>query len=201
MRGPRKGPLVVRSTPCALARNLRVSRARAGGRLLAGYLPLPSRAPRYARLGDTGRRPRSRLRVIEFGELAGDLREVALGFRGDLSATLIRGLTGVSGSRFLLCGHEPNFGRARSSAGVLGGRSTTRDWLLLRAASADATGSARPRVPDVRHCGARALLRGVRRKGRRSRLAALAQAPPCTAHRTRPRRSAKVRRERQPAME
>ena len=77
------------------------------------------------------------------------------------------GFSSAFGSRFRLYGRtrtQPQL--ARPSTSVLGGHSTTSGRILVRAGGRLAARCAGPGVPDVRHRCARALFRGVSRKGK-----------------------------------
>ena len=90
---------------------------------------------------------------------------------------------------------------ARPSARVLRGVPSSSCRVFVRATYSNATRCPGPRVPHVRGCCARALLRGVSRKGRDAWVAALAKASTYAAHGARPRRSTALRHERQLGME
>ncbi len=105
------------------------------------------------------------------------------------------------GSRFSFNGCRTPFESARPSARVLRGDSRSSFWILVCATGGNPTRRPRPRLPHVRSCRARALLRGVSRKGRDAWVAALAEAPTCAPHRAWPRSSSALRHAGQPEME
>jgi hypothetical protein len=130
--------------------------------------------------------------------LAPEFRETS---RRDGIPTHPRGNVGPFGSRFLFCGCRTPSESARATARFLGGDSSSSQRVLVCATGRNSTRRPRPRVPHVRGGCARALLRGVSRKGRDAWVAAPAKASTCTAHGARPRSSTTLRRKRHPEME
>ena len=120
---------------------------------------------------------------------------------GSRLSTHRRGNAAFFGSRFSFHGCRTPLESARPSARVLRGVPSSSCRVFVRAADSNATRCPGPRVPHVRGCCARALLRGVSRKGRDAWVAALAKASTYAAHGARPRRSTALRHERQPEME
>src|SRR5262249_55637569 len=88
-----------------------------------------------------------------------------------------RGTGEPFGGRFPWCGCGCRIEAQGSAGGLLPRRPDAGGGVLVRAPGRDAPGRAGPRLPHVRHCGYRAVLRGVLRKGRGPELVLLTEAP------------------------